>query len=393
MKRIIVANKFYYNRGGDCIAAMALEDLLKAKGHPVAFFSMQHPQNFPSQWESYFPSEVCFGGGLSEKLKAVDRLFSSNEVKKKFNQLVDNFKPDVLHLNNIHSYLSPFIGELAHQKGIKVVWTLHDYKLVCPSYSCLRKGHPCTLCIDHNVSNVLSKKCMKNSLSASLMAYAEALYWNKKRIEKNTDTYIAPSSCMKKLMVKGGFEANKIKVIPNFTNREYPAIDTIPEKEEYYCYVGRLSEEKGIQTLVEVADTLPYKLVVVGTGPLKHLAEIHNKHIEYVGFKQWNEIQRIVQKAKFLVTPSECFEVFGLSNIESQCLGTPVLGANIGGIPETVETPSNGMLFESGNKNDLRDKINEMFGRSFYYERIAMETRVRFSADNYYNEIIKIYEQ
>ena len=145
--------------------------------------------------------------------------------------------------------------------------------------------------------------------------------------------------------------------------------------------------------MVEVADTLPYKLVVVGTGPLKNLAETYHKQTEYVGFKQWDEIQRIVQKAKFLVTPSECFEVFGLSNIESQCLGTPVLGANIGGIPETIETPSNGMLFESGNKNDLRDKINEMFGRSFNYERIATETRARFSADNYYNEIIKIYEQ
>ena len=102
-----------------------------------------------------------------------------------------------------------------------------------------------------------------------------------------------------------------------------------------------------------------------------------------MGFKDWDEIQRILSKARFLVSPSECYEVFGLSNIEAQCLGTPVLGADIGGIPETIDVPSCGMLFEAGNKIDLEDKIKLMFERSFNYKRIAEVARERFSADNY----------
>lgn len=392
MKRVIVSNKFYYNRGGDCVAAMALEELLKAKGHPVAFFCMQYPQNFPSEWEQYFPSEVRFDGGLTDKLKATGRIFSSGEVKRKFNKLVDTFKPDVLHMNNVHSYLSPLIGEIAHRKGIKVVWTLHDYKLVCPSYSCLREGKPCTLCVDRGVSNVLTKRCMKGSVAASLMAYAEALYWSKKRMDRNTDTYIAPSDCMKKLMVRGGFEEEKITVVPNFTNREYPDAGTTHEKEDYYCYVGRLSTEKGIRTLVEVAETLPHKLVVVGTGPLKHLSETYHSRVEYVGMKQWDEIREIVRRAKFMVIPSEWYENNPLSVIESLCLGTPVLGADIGGIPELIDE-QNGMLFRSGDKEDLKDKIRLMFERQFNYNDICALARKTYSAENYYNKIINIYER
>ena len=116
-------------------------------------------------------------------------------------------------------------------------------------------------------------------------------------------------------------------------------------------------------------------------------------HIQFLGFKNWNQLVPIAQKAKFLVVPSEWYEVFGLSNIEAQCLGTPVLGADIGGIPETIDVPSCGMLFEAGNKIDLEDKIKLMFERSFNYKRIAEVARERFSADNYYKEIIKIYEQ
>ena len=392
MKRVVIANKFYYNRGGDCIASIALEKLLRSKGHDVAFFSMQYPQNFHSEWERFYPNEVDFNGGIAGKLVALGRVFSSREVKRKFSAFIDVFKPDVLHLNNVHSYLSPVIGEIAHEKGIKVVWSLHDYKLICPTYLCLRNGHPCTLCVKGMVSNVLSEKCMKGSLPASLIAYLEALYWNRKRLMRNTDHFIAPSHCMKSLMEEGGFTASKITVVPHFTDRSYPSIIGKAAKEDYYCFIGRLSEEKGIATLVEVANRLPYPLYVIGTGPLKDKL-CGESHVRFLGFKDWDEIQRILSKARFLVSPSECYEVFGLSNIEAQCLGTPVLGADIGGIPETIDVPSCGMLFEAGNKIDLEDKIKLMFERSFNYKRIAEVAKERFSADNYYKEIIKIYEQ
>lgn len=388
--RIIIANKFYYNRGGDCIASIALEKLLKEKGHEVAFFSMQHPENFTSEWESYFPSNVDFQkGGLNNKLQAVSRIFYSQEVKKRFTQLLETFKPDVVHLNNIHSQLSPYIGELAHKKGVKVVWTLHDYKLICPTYSCLYKGKPCESCIDKSLSNVLTKKCMKNSFPASFLAYLEALVWNRNRLNNNTDYFIAPSHFLKQKMTEGGFPQEKIKIIPNFINRDLPKIHV--EKKDYYCYIGRLSEEKGVETLLKAAEDLPYKLIVVGTGPLKNKLKYNNDHIIFVGIKEWDELVTIMGNAKFTVLPSECFENNPLSIIESLCLGTPVLGTNIGGIPEIISS-ANGMLFKSGDISDLKEKIQQMFKMEFNYNQISKTARSKYSADNYYNKIIRIYE-
>ena len=390
--KILIANKFYYNRGGDCVASIALETLLKEKGHKVAFFSMQHPLNFHSEWEHFFPSSVNFQtNNLQEKLKATIRIFYSLEVKNKFLTLIERFKPDVVHLNNIHSQLSPIIGEIAHKKGIKVIWTLHDYKLVCPNYTCLKNGQTCTLCIDQrDTCNVLQNRCMKNSYAASLLAYWESLVWNKKRMIKNTDYFIAPSQFMKGLMQKGGFPDSKIEVIPNFTNRNYSIVPS--PKSAYYCFVGRLSKEKGLDSLVHVASQLPYKLIIIGSGPMANQYPNMN-HIEFIGFKEWKEMAPIIQKAKFIVIPSEWYEVFGLVSIEAQCLGTPVLGANIGGIPETINAPQNGLLFEPRDKDDLKEKIIQMFQTSFDYNKISQEAQERFSADNYYKEIIKIYEQ
>ncbi|MGM9759684.1 MAG: glycosyltransferase [Parabacteroides sp.] len=388
--KILIANKFYYNRGGDCIMSIGLEQLLKAKGHEVAFFSMQYPDNFHSEWEGYFPSQVDFqAGGIQNKLRAVTRIFHSAEVKRNFMALLETFQPDVVHLNNIHSQLSPLIGELAHRKGIKVVWTMHDYKLVCPAYTCLRNGKPCEICF-RDPFQVFAKKCMKGSLAASVLAYLEALYWDKNRLKKNTDCFISPSRFLAEKMVEGGFSPSKIRVIPNFTNRDL-SHDSI-DKEDYICYIGRLSEEKGVGTLIEATRQLPYRLLVVGTGPLKDTFDHNHSHIQFVGFKEWNELKGIIERARFMVIPSEWYENNPLSVIESLCLGTPVLGANIGGIPELIHE-RNGMLFEAGNKEDLKEKIGQMFNKTFNYSDICSSARQQYSAENYYNKLIEIYEQ
>ena len=136
--RILLANKFYYRRGGDCIYTMNLEKLLKAKGHEVAVYAMQYPDNEPSEWSWYWPSNM-------PGLRAVVRPFGVPQVVRGFSRLIDDFCPDVVHLNNIHTELSPVIAEIAHSKGVRVVWTLHDYKSLCPSYSWMRDARPCDL--------------------------------------------------------------------------------------------------------------------------------------------------------------------------------------------------------------------------------------------------------
>ena len=141
---------------------------------------------------------------MSKQWQALKRTLGMGDVKDSFNAVLDDFKPDVVHLHNIHSYLSPVVGELAHQRGIRVVWTLHDYKLLCPRYDCLLGGKPCEKCFTGAKHNVLLRKCMKGSLPASGVAWFEALKWNRHQLEKNTDVFLCPSEFMAKKMVAGG---------------------------------------------------------------------------------------------------------------------------------------------------------------------------------------------
>jgi len=389
--KILLVNKFYYRRGGDCIYTINLEQLLQQSGHETAVFAMQYPDNLTSEWSKYFPSEINFSIGLG-MIEAFLRPMDSREVRKKFSALLDDFRPDVVHLNNIHSQLSPVVVQIAHERGIKAVWTLHDYKLLCPRYDCLRKGEQiCELCF-RDKKQVLKNRCMKNSLFASLIAYLEAQKWSREKLEKYTDVFICPSQFMANKMIQGGFDRNKITPLCNFIDVAKTQRDNY-DKEDYCCFIGRLSNEKGIKTLIEAVKQLPYQLKVVGGGPLlEELRESNkNENTEFLGYKDWNEIRNIVGKARFAVIPSEWYENNPLSVIEAQCMGTPVLGAKIGGIPELIETGKTGMLFESRNNKDLKEKIGQMFAADFNYAQIAKESQNRFSAEKYYQEILKIY--
>lgn len=391
MARILVANKFYYPRGGDCIYTIDLVELLKSHGHDVAVFAMQHPNTQQSSWSKYFPKEVKFGMEVGF-FKAVMRPFGTVDVIQKFNALLDDFKPDIVHLNNIHSQLSPVIAELAHGRGIKVFWTLHDYKLLCPRYDCLQNGVICELCLK-NLHNVVKYKCLKNSYIASAIAYLEAKKWNRDRLEECTDQFIAPSQFMLKKMKLGGFSSSKITQLYHFVDKK-KYMNVNYNKEDYYCYVGRLSSEKGVKTLIEAANHLSYKLKIVGDGPLKdELVAKANKDasIDFLGFRSWEDVKTIVSKARFIVVPSEWYEVLGLVIIEAECLGTPVLGARIGAIPELIEENINGMCFESRNVSDLSEKITKMFNTSFDYQSIAEISRKKINAEAYYEMLIKLY--
>lgn len=385
--KILLTNKFYYRRGGDCIYMLNLEQLLIEHGHEVAIFAMNYPKNVNTPWNKYFPSNMS-------KLNVFTRPFGSNEVAKKFTKLLNDFQPDIVHLNNIHTQLSPIIAELAHKKGVKVIWTLHDYKLLCPRYDCLRNGEKiCEECFI-NKHKVLDYKCMKNSKLASIIAYKEAKRWNKEILDNCTDYFICPSHFMADKMEQGGFNKKKLITLCNFIDTGKCKRNSYEEKENYYCFIGRLSYEKGVRTLIKAANLLPYQLKIIGGGPLEEeLKKEAKEHIEFVGFKQWEEIKKLVGKARFSVIPSEWYENNPLSVIEALCLGTPVLGANIGGIPELIENEINGMTFESKNVTELKRKIEAMWKFPFNYLQIAQQSQNKYNAENYYKHILEIYKR
>lgn len=382
--KILLANKFYYRRGGDCIYMLNLEQLLKAHGHEVAVFAMEFPQNEKTPWQRYFPSNMS-------KLKAFTRPFGDGETKKKFKQLLEDFKPDVVHLNNIHTQLSPVIAEIAHQHGIRVVWTIHDLKLVCPRYDCLQNGRKlCQECFKDKKA-VLRHRCMKNSLAASIIAYKEATTWNSVRLEKNTDVFICPSHFIANKMLEGGFHKEKIQVLCNFIDVDKCKKDEY-DRDDYYCYVGRVTAGKGVPTLVKAASQLPYKLKIIGNGPLEdELKNIAGDNVEFLGYLEWDSIKNIEGHAKFAVLGSENYENNPLSVIEAECLGTPVLGSRIGGIPELIDKGKTGMIFTPGDVDDLKDKIEKMWTTKFDHKSIAIMSQQRYNSEEYLKKLQKIY--
>ena len=388
--KILLANKFYYRRGGDCIYTMNVEKMLKEKGHEVAVFAMQYPENEESEWSKYWPSNMS-------KLKAFTRPFGDGEVRRKFGQLLDDFQPDVVHLNNIHTQLSPVIAKMAHERGIRVVWTLHDTKLVCPCYTCTRDGMWCTECFTDKKA-VIRHRCMPGGLPGAIIGYREMMKWNREVLEECTDLFLPPSQFMMDTCVEGGYSPEKFRVLCNFIDVEkVPQIPQISQlKGDYYVYLGRVNEVKGVRTLCKAAAQLNKKLIVIGDGPISEELRMRSEEsgapIEFKGQMQWEEFMPILRGARFMVLPAEWSENNPLTVIESQSLGTPVLGARIGGIPELIEEGVSGMTFTSGDVEDLKEKILKMFEHEFDYDAIAKNAVERYSSEAYYNKLIEYYK-
>lgn len=396
--KVLIVNKFYYPRGGDCVVAMSTARLLRESGHDVRIFAMDYPDNVDIPEARGFASNVDFSGGLKSKLKAAGRVLGYGGVRRAFRRALDEFRPDVVHFHNIHSYLSPAVVEEAHRRGIRTVWTLHDYKLICPAYSCRKTdGSVCEECLGGRLK-VIGNRCMKGSLVQSAMADIEARRWDRRTLQKATDLFIAPSQFMANKMMQAGFAASKLVNICNFVDpekmRALSAIDPSKGRREGFCYVGRLSEEKGVETLMRAAADSGAVLNVAGGGPLlEPLKERYASfpNIRFLGHLGAEEVVALLARSEASVMPSECYENNPLGVIESLCAGTPVIGANIGGIPELI-SPETGIVFTSGSTDELA-AVFRSFGkrRPFDHKAIAAAARKRFSADTHLRKLLKAY--
>lgn len=411
--KVLIVNKFYYPRGGDCTVAMQLEQLLTAAGCKTAIYAMQYPENVETAWNSYFASRVDFGAGAAGKLRAVLRILGLGDIRRSFRRILDDFRPDVVHLHNIHSYLSPVLASIAHRRGIRVVWTLHDYKLVCPSYSCLADGKPCTDCIG-NPRAILGKKCMKGSAAASALAWLEARRWNRRTLQNNVDVFVCPSAFMRQMMMRGGFDPGRLQIVSNCANADAIAAITAqfaaeaagnqsagrPARQDYYCYIGRLSAEKGVEYLLQAASALPYKLKVAGDGPLG--AQLREKYasapnIEFVGKLDAAGVNALLASARLSVIPSAWYENNPMSVIESLCQGTPVVGTEIGGIPELIQTEgdesiaANGIVVAPFDADALAKGIEQAWNTASDHAAISARACRIFSPRRHLSAMLALY--
>lgn len=399
--KVLQINSFYYNRGGDCTHMFATTKLLEQHGHVVIPFAMNHPENFESKYSAYWPSYIDFKEALQSKhiktmFDVVSRTIYSVEAKKCIGRLLDDEEPDIVHIHNILHYITPSIlGEIKKHK-IPIVWTLHDYTIICPNTSFLtEKGEICEACKRLKFYMAPLKKCKKNSFPASFVAMLENYVHHILNIFRHVDQFISPSEFLRKKFVEYGM-GKKVVTLNNFID-----IDKFKpnySNQGYYLYLGRLTHIKGVDTLIEAAKSFPdIILKVVGEGELKEVFEAQNiNNIEFVGFRSGNELEALMRNAMFIVLPSQWYENFPYSVLESFAYGKPVIGARIGGIPEMVVDGETGYTFEAGNVEDLRSKIQKLNNEPLKIVTMGKLARERvekiWNAEEHYKKLISIYE-
>lgn len=400
--RILLVNKYFYRKGGAETYFFALAEGLRALGHDVAFFSMQHPNNEPTYWSKYFVSEKDYVGDISafKKVQEASTLIYSFEARRKFEALLEEFKPDVIHMNNVHRQLTLSILDAPYLKKhhVPVVYTAHDYILLCPAYTMVNgRGEVCDACLDKHFIHATKNVCVKGSRIKSALATMEAEFLKFHHAYSKIDLIIAPSQFMKSKLDEGGF-AGKTVAMQNFLTDSQMAMgarvanthkfeDAQAGARPYFLFFGRLSKEKGILTLVRAflqaaglvggnadaqsddqsAQVLPvtWDLHIVGDGPERGAIEQliasagpqAASRIHLLGYKSGEELQREVGNARFSVLSSEWRENMPYSGLESLAAQTPIIGARIGGIPELVEEDRTGFTFESGNVSDLAETL------------------------------------
>lgn len=396
--KILMVNKFLYPNGGSETYIFKIGDYLKSKGHEVEYFGMEHERRCVGNSVEMYTSNMDFHSSKLSKLMYPFKIIYSREARKKIRVVLEKFKPDVVHLNNFNFQLTPSVilevkkYEKDTGKKVKIIFTAHDYQLVCPNHL---MNNPithknCDKCIGGKYINCLKEKCIHGSTAKSIIGTIEGYFWNIKKTYKYIDKVICPSRFIAEKMDLNPYLKNKTIVMHNFID-EVEWKDTV--KNDYVLYFGRYSEEKGIKTLINVCKELPeIQFVFAGLGPLENnIKDVVN--IKNVGFRGKEELEHLIRQAKFNVCPSECYDNCPFSVMESQMYGTPVIGANIGGIPELIEVGKTGELFESGNKVELKQSILKLWNNKEIAEKYSENCKdIKFDTlAKYCEKLLKIY--
>jgi len=400
--KILLINKFLYPKGGDAVCTIKTGELLRAKGHEVNFWGMESTDNPPYPYSELFVDNLDLNnaGRAKKQLAIAAKLLYSKEAKKKVEQFIKVVgKPDIVHLHNFAHQISPSILDVFKKYKIPCVMTMHDYKLACAAYTLLSHGKVCKRCSGVKYYQCFKQGCVKGSKAKSLLNTIE-MYLHHKilHIYDYIDTFISPSLFLKETLEEMGFKG-KVIHIPNFVEIEKftPRYDW---QENTICYMGRLSHEKGVETLIEAMQGLPVTLKIIGDGPLKEQLMVSAAgcgNIAFLGYRSGDDLKNEIRNSMFTVIPSQWYENNPLSVIEAFALGKPVIGARIGGIPELVKDNITGITFTAGDAADLRDKILFMINNPDKLKIFGQNARrfaeAEFSSARHYEKLIKIYNE
>ena len=392
--KILLINKFLHPKGGSETYVLGLGACLESRGHRVEYFGMDHPERqLGNRVGAYGPYADYHGGG-----GRVLSCIYSREAAKQLRRVLEDFQPDVCHVNNFHHQLTPSIlveirrWQRREGKRCPIIHTAHDSQLVCPNHLMRNgRGENCRKCLGGHYRHCLENRCIHGSVLKSAVGALEAWLWDRTGIWRHLDRIIAPSRFLAEQLATNPQLRQKITVIPNFVD--------IPGKKaaetgDYVLYFGRYSAEKGIGTLLKAADALPQiPFVFAGDGTLN--AEVEKRqNVKNLGFLTGEALVSTIAGAAFAVVPSECYENCPFSVIESQMYGTPVIGSRMGGIPELIREGETGLLFEAGNADELEEKLRYLLETPGESDRMTenCKTAQFETLDTYCEKLLRLYE-
>jgi len=362
---LLSINNYFYRRGGAEVVFLEQNRLFEEIGWQVVPFAMQHPKNLESSWQDYFVEEIEFGEAYSlwQKAARAAKITYSFEARRKIGELVARVKPEVAHAHNVYHHISPAIFGRLKALGIPTVLTLHDLKIACPAYKMLTHDGICERCKGGAIWNVALHRCVKNSLPLSAVIMMEsATHRLLGCYSRDVDRFVVPSRFYLEKFVEWGWPRERFTHVPNFVDVNSHEPDE--QVGAAFVFFGRLGPEKGLSTFVRAAAKAGVKAWIVGTGPeeegLRRLAGEVQADVEFLGYRTGQALHEAIRRARAMVLPSEWYENAPMSVMEAYALGRPVIGARIGGIPELIREGETGVVFESGNVDDLAAAMARM---------------------------------
>ncbi|WP_162233488.1 MULTISPECIES: glycosyltransferase [unclassified Sphingomonas] len=401
MGKLLSINSYHYRRGGSDAVYLDHARLFTGNGWENRFFSMKHPRNLPTEDDRHFIELVDseYASGAAAKLNVALRTIYNPDSVTKVRRILGEYRPDVAHIHCAYHHITPSILPVLTDHGVPIVITAHDLKILCPAYKMMNAGGICERCKTGSVWNVASHRCVKDSLGASLIVGAEAaLYRRMDSYRKHVALVVSPSKFYRDKFLEWGWPEDRIAHVPNFS----APVDArfIQDYSAPITYFGRLAPEKGLSTLVRAAAAASVPVEIIGSGPslpeISALIASLNAPVVLRGRLDGDALWDAVGRARAIVLPSEWYENGPMSVLEAFYLERPVLGADIGGIPEMIADADGGWLFESGNVTALAQALRTVddTGTAQLAERGrsgSAYARVVHSSERYFDSVARLY--
>jgi len=398
--KIAMANNYLYLRGGSERVMFEESDALQKCGHAVSLFGRRregHEESLPHQELLPLVTDVSKSNGVG-RVRAALRVIYNCDIGRKFDEFLTRANSDVVHCHNIYAGLTTSVIDVCHERKVPCVVTLHDYKVVCPSYNLMHRAELCTRCSRGDFYNCVLTRCHKNSVLASVVSTCEA-YFNEKLGKYRKAAYlVAPSRFILEQMAAFGISREKLRLIPNGVDPD--RFGCGGGDQGYALYCGRLAPGKGLQTLCAAAVQSGVPTMIVGTGPEEDALRAWVRHhdadgVRFVGYKTGEDLAVLVSGAAFVVVPSEWYENAPMSVLEAMASGKAVIASRIGGIPEQVEDGVTGLLVAPGNSEELADAMERLAADPGQRARMGMAGRLRveelFSLELHCRRLTELY--